>query len=374
MPKNVRYIEVFRPGTFQPMIGPAVTLTADDLRAIAKTFDPAVGKTPAVVGHPKTDDPAYGWASEFVYDDKTDRLLAGVGDLEPAFEQAVKDKRYHRISLSLFRPDSANNPKPGSWYPKHIGFLGAAAPAVPGLAPVALAADDDQVATFEFGEPALKDVSNLFRKLREWFIAERGQETADNLLPDWTIQWISDAADRDRALPFAAPAAIPPKDDKEKPVSKTDDAAFAAREADLAKREAEIKKREDETRRAGDVAFAEGLIAEGRLMPAAKAKTVELLGVLAGLEGEVSFADDDGKTVKQPAIDAFRDFLKAQPKVVTFGRVDTKAGDPPAASFAAPEGMEVDRDGLDLLAKTEALRRANPKLSFADAYKQAGGQ
>lgn len=44
-------IEVFRPGTFTPMVGDPISYSAADLRAIADAYDPATAPAPIVVGH-----------------------------------------------------------------------------------------------------------------------------------------------------------------------------------------------------------------------------------------------------------------------------------------------------------------------------------
>ena len=133
-------IEVFRTGTFKPMAGDAISYGADDLAGIASGYDPDGSPAPIVIGHPATDAPAYGWVSGFEYDETADRLFADIDDLDPAFEEAVKAGRYKKVSMSFHTPDAPNNPAPGQWYPKHIGFLGGAAPAVSGLQPVRRAA------------------------------------------------------------------------------------------------------------------------------------------------------------------------------------------------------------------------------------------
>ncbi len=158
-----RTVEVFRPGTFTPMAGSPISFTEEDLKALAAGYDADAHPAPAVVGHPKTDDPAFAWARAFRWDDGRKRLLADLGEIEPAFGEAVAAGRYKRVSLSLFTPDAPHNPKPGQYYPKHIGFLGAAAPAVSGLKPVQFSADEAGVATFEFADAsALRDVAGCF--------------------------------------------------------------------------------------------------------------------------------------------------------------------------------------------------------------------
>lgn len=370
---DTRSIEVFRPGTFTPMQGAAVTMSADDLRRLASAYDLDGAPAPVVVGHPRTNAPAYGWAHSFAYDEGSQRLVARVGDLEPEFEQAVKDKRYRKISLSLFPPDAPNNPKPGFWYPKHIGFLGGAAPAVSGLAPVQLAAGDDAV-TFEFGEPAFSSIAELFRKLRDWLIEKEGAEAADKVLSDWNISWIDRASERDDdgRLFAAPPAPITP----ETPMSKPDaaaaaatEAAFAEREARLAEREAQVAQRAAEAHHAAHLSFAEGLIAEGRLTPAQRDRAVAVLDAAATMEqAEVSFAEGD-RTVKTGLADALRDLLKAAPVAVTYGRHPIPPMDGAAVSFAAPAGADVSAEGLETLAKANAWRAKNPQASFLDAVR-----
>ncbi|MFD2678012.1 hypothetical protein [Camelimonas lactis] len=321
MTGTTKRIEVFRPGTFTPMSGASVTMTAEDLRGIAAAYDPAVYETPAVVGHPKTEDAAYGWAKAFSYDEASQRLVADVGDIAPAFGEAVAAKRYKNISLSLFAPGAPNNPKPGAWYPKHIGFLGAVAPAVSGLKPVSFATDDGAL-TFEFGDPA---------------------------------NWLNE-----QQRPANSPTTEQTMTDAEK------------RQKELDAREAEVRKREALLQHDQNVAFAEGLIKEGKLIAASQPRVVALLDTLeaqpAAAAGTVSFAEGDAQITQSPA-DAVRAILADQPVVVSFGEF---AGRQPAeaqatVSFASPDGRAVDATGLARLAKIEAWQKQNPGATFEQA-------
>lgn len=372
---TTRKIEVFRPGTFVPMAGSPVTMTAEDLKAIAAAYDPEGSPTPVVVGHPKTEDAAYAWAKSFAFDEESGKLIAEVGEIEPAFGEAVSAGRYKKISLSLFSPSAPNNPKPGAWYPKHIGFLGAAAPAVSGLKPVAFAEDQTGVVEVEFGDPAFKDVASLFRSLREWMIEKAGLETADKALPSWSINWIDDAADRDRAgLPaFTEPTPRIP----ETTMSDAEKAAAAERERKLQEREAELNKKQTELAHGENVAFAEALAKEGRLLPASQPRVVALLDSLAAPQPtEVSFAEPGGQTVKESPADAVRAILKAQPVVVQFGEFVAGQGKPGRATveFASPDGATVDPEGLKVHAAAEEYQRKHPGTAYLDAVRavQAG--
>ena len=353
---NNARIEVFRPGTFLPMAGDAVTYSAEDLRAIAAGYDFAAAPAPIVVGHPKTDAPAFGWATGFDYDEVTDRLFATIGDLEPAFADAVKAKRYRKVSMSFFRPDAANNPKPGAWYPKHIGFLGGAAPAVSGLTPVSFA-DDAQALTFEFGEPGFEQTASMLRSLRDFFIEKFGLETADKVLPAYQLEWLDNT---EIAKPAIAPSFSEPQ---EQDVTKPNEAEFAAREAGVAAREQKLAERERQLRHEDNVAFAETLVSEGRLLPASKDKVVQLLDA-APAEATVSFSGE----AEASFADALRDILGAQPKSIEFGARDL--GDDPeggtAVSFSS-DGHQVDADRLAIHSKALAYQRLHPGTDYAAA-------
>ncbi|MEN5083720.1 hypothetical protein ABE438_14650 [Bosea sp. TWI1241] len=364
---DTRKIEVFRPGTFVPMSGAPVTMTAADLKAIAASYDAEASPTPVVIGHPKTEDQAWGWAKSFSFDEDSQKLVAEVGDIEPAFGEAVKKGSYKRISLSLFSPSAPNNPKPGAWYPKHIGFLGAAAPAVSGLKPVAFAEDQTGVVEVEFGDPAFKDVASLFRSMREFLIEKFGLEAADQATPSWSINWIDDAADRDRP---GMPAFTEPQQTAETTMTEAEKAAQAERERELNEREARLAKREADAAQAENLSFAEGLVSEGRLLPASQPRVVALLNSLAApAPTEVSFSEPGGEAVTESAAEAVRAILKAQPVVVNFGEFAAGHDKPGRATvaFASPDGRAVDAAGLQRLGKAQAYQKQHPEASLEQA-------
>lgn len=132
-------IEVFRAGSFTDMSGQTQTISRQNLADIAAIYDPEEKPAPVVIGHPETDAPAYGWVSRLYLEGDT--LKAMLRDVVPEFSEAVKAGRYKKVSISLFLPSSTANPEPGKFYLRHVGFLGAQAPAVPGLKPVKFSGD-----------------------------------------------------------------------------------------------------------------------------------------------------------------------------------------------------------------------------------------
>lgn len=371
-PLNAR-IEVFRPGSFTPMEGEAITFSAADLKAMADAYDLETAPAPIVVGHPGTDMPAYGWVKGFDYDDQSERLFADLHEIEPKFAGLVKQGRFKKVSMCFFAPNQSANPNPGAWYPKHVGFLGAAAPAVSGLKNVEFSNEESVTFTADFGERGFEETASLMRKLREFIIEHFGKDEADAALPSYHIEWLGDMEIEDRDTPLfsdggaAQPAPkpdTPPKKKEPDVATKPDDAAFAAREASFKAREDALTERENKNAREENAAFAEGLVEAGRLIPASKDKVVAILNALPG-EASVSFAEGGEKIAPGAAL---REVLEAQPKIVSFGELDLPGspGDARPASFAA-DGNPVDPAGLATHNKALEYQRTNPGTEYMTA-------
>ncbi|MFK4060302.1 hypothetical protein [Brucella anthropi] len=361
-------IEVFRSGTFTPMQGAALDYSAADLKAVADAYDYETAPAPIVVGHPDIDAPAYGWVKSFDYDATADRLFANLIDINPEFAAEVKKGSYKKVSLSFFRPDNAANPAPGAWYPKHVGFLGGAAPAVSGLKNVQFAAEaGDPVFSSDFGERGFEETASLLRMMRDFFIEKFGLEEADKALPAYRIEWLGEMTIDPPRVSYAAPLTSPKP--KEPNVTKPDDAAFAARETELSAREKRLADRERAIAHDDNVAFAENLAKEGKLIPANQDKLVALLDALPA-DVSVSFAAGEaGVSIS----DGIRALLQDQPKVVTFGAVDL--GDGPKdgsgrgdASFAA-DGKNVDADQLARHQKALTYQNEHPGTDYLAAVR-----
>jgi hypothetical protein len=144
--ERIGAIEIFRAGTFRAMNGQEYAFSAQDVSNIAAAFDPTTGPVPVVIGHPKADHPAYAWVKD-VYT-KGDVLFATLEKVDPQFGELVEAGRYKRISAALYPPEAGDNPAQGHYYLRHVGFLGAAAPAVRGLKSVELAGDESDWIAF----------------------------------------------------------------------------------------------------------------------------------------------------------------------------------------------------------------------------------
>ncbi|MDM5147840.1 hypothetical protein NQX30_05595 [Candidatus Persebacteraceae bacterium Df01] len=135
--------EIMRTGTFSDSAGVTHTFNSDYLDQIQASYNPD-DPAPVVLGHPTNNDaPAFGWVTKL---SRTgDRLVATIRANSAEFMDWVRNGRYPKVSVSLHQRDSTSNPTPGKPNLRHLGFLGGASPAIPGLAPANLNAEDDYI-------------------------------------------------------------------------------------------------------------------------------------------------------------------------------------------------------------------------------------
>ena len=178
-------IEICRAGTHTDSHGTTLNFSESDVAAMAAAYDPALSEAPIVVGHPKADAPAWGWIKSLTA--QAGRLYALPDQVDPAFAEMVRAGRYKKLSAALYGPTSPANPKPGAWYLRHVGFLGAQPPAVKGLAPVCFASGDDGYITVEFSEELsfIARLVGLLRGLRDYITEKDGAEKLFEL--EWLL-------------------------------------------------------------------------------------------------------------------------------------------------------------------------------------------
>jgi hypothetical protein len=378
MPSKIR---LFKPGRHTDSNGVVRDYTEQELQGCAVAYDPAVYRAPLVVGHPKMDDPAFGWIASLAIENG--ELVGVPEEVNPEFAEAVNSGAYSRVSIRLWLPNSQGNPHPGALSLRHVGFLGAAAPAIKGLGVVKFADADEDTVTVEFGESGeLPVIASLFRQLRDFFLAEKGLEAADGALPSWLVGQLEAAAAAPTPPPASTPAATlayseppsaPPNEPQEAPPVTVTPEQLAAQEADLKRRQEALDAREKAAAHADNVAFAEGLAKEGRLLPADKEAVVAFMDGLPQ-DSTVEFGEGDKKTAT-PTRDWLKGFLARQPKHVEFSEAAPGTGDDltSSPSFAAPPGSVADTERLELHGK--ALQyQATHKCDYIAAYKAVGGR
>lgn len=360
MTATAKPIEIFKPGRFTAMNGAVLEFSAADLAATAAAYDPAKHEAPLVIGHPRHDAPAYGWVKSVA---AVNGLEIEPTQVDPAFAEMHAAGRFKKRSAAFYSPDAPNNPVPGVWYLKHVGFLGAAAPAVKGLRNAEFAEAEEGVV--EFGEWADQQNASLWRRLRDWFIGEHGLEKADAILPDYAVANLETEARREDTPAPAIPAFAEVQPTQGDEMSPEDKARLDALEADNKRLKAEAAAAARRTLEAGNAAFAEGLVKEGRLAPGVKPVMLATLNALSGQEQVVEFGEGDGR---EPLVDALKAALQAAPPVVDFAEhsaADKGAG-AGTASFAAPDGYQVDAKSLDIHTRALAYQREH-KLTYAEA-------
>lgn len=313
-------IRIARPGTFTSNEGVAVSFSEELLAATAAAYDPASDPAPLVIGHPRLDDPAYGWVDSLTVEDGV--LVATPAKIEASFAETVRAGRYAKVSARFYPPEHPANPKPGVWYLKHIGFLGAHAPGIKGLGTVQFSeGDDDGVATIDFSHNQ-----------------EGNMKTPEEV----------SFAERMTAL-----------DDREK--------ALEQREQLIGQKEEEQRKAAIQVIHDGNVSFAESLVSEMKLAPAGKDL---LIGVLDHLDATavVSF----GEAGEMAPAAALKKLLTSATPLLELGERGQKPkGDQSYVSFAAPDGYEVDPEKADLHARATKIQQDNPDLSWMACVQRA---
>ncbi|WP_435608489.1 peptidase [Pseudomonas knackmussii] len=381
MNKPTATLPILPAGSHVALDGRPVEFTEAALREIAETYNPALHEAPLVIGHPKLNAPAYGWAKSLEVRDGM--LYAEPHQVVPEFAEAANRKMYKKRSASVYLPTTPGNPVPGKHYLRHIGFLGAVPPAIKGIPDVALDfAEDDGALAVEFSESyAWSSVVDVLRRMRDWFVEREGADKADQLIPQWQLSSIEEDLRRapsdqplasfsehssergdESAAASAAAAAEPagavtdvdgtasPAADAERAthqpqqdMTMPDEAALQERqrllderEQQLATREAEVAQQKAQEHRTEVTEFAEGLVAAGKLLPRQKAPVIELLVALPA-DTPLEFAEGDAQ-VSKPAGDVLRELLTALPKQVDFSEKsggDADLGFADASSIAA---------------------------------------
>ena len=373
------WIDICRTGTWHSLDG-KVTLTDADLDELVASYarsDPA----PVVIGHPTTDGPAQGWVGALRR--VGDRLQARLERLDEGFREAVEAGRYANRSISAVHDETG-------WRLRHLGFLGAALPAVDGLSPSNFAAPSGAQIVFSVPLSASGEwrgwrvLARILRSMRERIVASDGVEAADRALPDWQIEQLASLGqDSKPGVALALEETETDETDEttgdEDMTGESDRAAdLAAREKALAEREAKLGAQEAELTRSqaeAEVAarFAkadtalEAHVKAGRVLPAERAGLAALLASLPVDDGAViAFAAADGKTEKKAPAAVLEAFLSALPKRVDY---DVRAGRDSAPADGGDRGGGVDPAAIAAQATKhrEAALAAGRTLTVAQA-------
>lgn len=272
-------IEIFRAGTHTADDGTQHTFTAADVAGMVRVYDPAVHEAPLCVGHPQDNKPAYGWVKSLSVA-PSGAVTMDTHNIAPAFAEAVNSKAFKKRSASFYPPNHPQNPKQGSWYLRHVAFLGAQPPAIKGLADFSEAdsgaAEDGCVNFCEpiFNPPPPKEETMEIEELKKKLAA----------------------AEADKAKLEA------------------DKAAEAAKAKASFDQLAQFKEAQRKERLTAFTSFCE----KSNVKPTEKAAAVAVLAMLADVEAPVSFSES-GATKTVSAVEFVKGLIGALPDPVQFG-------------------------------------------------------
>ncbi len=301
----MKQIEIFRTGRHTDINGVLHNFNESDLGDIVASYDPAVHEAPLVVGHPRTDAPAWGWVKSLQA--VAGRLIAVPDQVQAAFSEAVASGAYKKVSAAFYLPTDKNNPTPGRWHLRHVGFLGAQPPAIKGLGGVAFAEGDTLDAAV---------------------VIEQTHDAAPTDLPT-----------QEQTVSPEEAAALKQQNDQ----LKRDLEAAQARETAAAQAAQRVAADARETEHA---AFAEALVSGAKVPEADVPVIVAMANAIHPVSEPVMFGEGDGATTLYQQFTAFLNRLA--PKVA-FGEHATheRAGHQPEMTAYAegtdPEAAELDK-------------------------------
>jgi uncharacterized protein YdcH (DUF465 family) len=356
------WVDAFKVGKHTDSAGNTREWTGDDLQKIATTYNETKDrKAPVVLGHPTSDAPAYGLVDCVRV--VGDKLQAKLTELNDGFVGALKAGAYKMRSISLYPNMNV----------RHLGFLGAMQPAVPGLAPFKFAENDDAT-TYDFeqeeGEMAqeftqdevksLKRENSFFKKVFDLFKIDTQKIAVDHTenKGETMVETKTVETPVVETPVVETPVVAPVENFAEQIATLQTELTAVKAERDALK--AEAVSAEVKSRLADHKAFCEALVTEGRMRPVDVEQHV--------LNMELRFGADSGKfsdTNKETlSLNSYKEYLGSLPKVVCFEELAVKG----QAADHAEGGTASDK-----VAKLcDEKMAANKGMSYAQAFSCVG--
>lgn len=207
------WVEAFKVGKVTDMAGKEHDFSEADLEDLNEGIHEQLKagyQPPLVKGHPKVDDPRVGSIVDSKVEDNV--LKVKLDDVSNDFAEEVKKGGFKYLSASVY-----SNLKKGL---RHLGALGAHAPAMKGMAPLCFGegmfAEADKgvnkqdvcmfaesfawdrlvpASVFERLIWKLGSLGSLFRSQREQLIEKDGIEAADKIIPEYAVKDIESVRD-----------------------------------------------------------------------------------------------------------------------------------------------------------------------------------
>ncbi len=333
-------IELFRSGDY----GDKGVYTNAHLDEMVANFDPSFHEPPNVVGHPDTDAPALGWIASLKR--VGDTLVGRLKQVPQSFADAVASGAYKKRSIALYKNSNG-------YMVRHLGWLGAAAPEVKGLADVKFSdAGKGEVVEITFADteeemPEVNEkkiVESVVERFKELFAAKPAE-----------VKTFSES-DAKQLVADAVAAAVKPIEDAQK-----------ARDLEFAQRAAQAST--VETRQRAEIAIAR-VKAKGAWVPAFdKAGLALVFAELAKTTETVEFGEGDAKQKVTP-LEALTTFMEGLGKIVPAGRV-VEFAESKKTSAKYPANADPNSVTLSELSKKRAAEKG---IKFSEAMSQIASE
>lgn len=300
----MKWCEIFRAGTYKDAKGKDLVYSDEDIETIAKNFNEGENSTaPIVVGHPKSNSPAYGWVDSLKAE--SGKLYASFKQVADEFAEWVNEGRYKNRSVSLY-PDRKL---------RHVGFFGATPPKVKGM-PEYVFSEDSESETYDFGD--LDDykfdtVARILQRLRDFLIEKYDVETADNLITAYNIENLKEVEKKtaeevnnycEKLIKKREEQELEKQDNSNKGKQENFSEELSKTKALAGKLLKENEELKASTRKAECEDFAEKAISSGNITPAQKATVIEFMEICHEV-GTFDFAEGEDKSV----VNRFKEFI-----------------------------------------------------------------
>lgn len=401
------WVEAFKPGTFTDFSGKEWTFSESDIQELAEGVKGQLDggyKPPLVAGHPKHDSPRVGSVVDAKVEDSVLKLK--LDEVDPDFAEQVQRGGFKYLSSALHKSF-----KKGI---RHLGALGAMAPAIKGMSELAFGegmfAEVDKdvqaedflcfAASYEWDTLVptsvfsrliwkLESLGGIFRKQREALIESKGIESADKMFPDFLVRDLENVGNimNDSGnypkVPLGSTSKVGPAfaagDDNdnapppnEPTGNSTEVERLLAENTELKDRLAASEKEKlDAQRESEKGAFAEklsGMVHDGRLLPAQRVHFEKLFGALQAVprDGEGMFGEGDNRVNPTTLLD---EMLTAMPKVLMFGEFAKNGKDgaesPNEAALRIEQYKAEQADKGRELTFAECVKELNTQRSMA---------
>ncbi len=296
--------------------GDEVLIDLAFLEAVVTNFENTkhLHQPPAVIGHPKSDAPAFGYVTALRV--KDGRLERQFSEVNPEFEEIVKTGAYKKRS-DAFYLDSRT--APGGLVPalRHVGFLGAQPPAIKGIADIHFS---------EEGRTVDVEVDTAINFSEEE--NEMDEKILDKKIGEGISNWFKrtfGGGDRPTTAQFSEEDQKRLREEISKELKVEFSDELKTRDKKIEELTKTVESQSGSSTHAANVEFVESRMKAGVIPSALKDRYVNLFDKAATSSDKkvtvIEFAED-GKTekkIERALVDELKELLNTQPPFVTFG-------------------------------------------------------